>query len=500
MTFSLNYKSPKLNKVSVIGSGFSGLSAACFLAKAGREVTVFEKNETIGGRARVYSEQGFKFDMGPSWYWMPDIFENFFANFKEHPSDHYKLVQLDPGFQIIFSKDDTLAIPAKLDDIYAVFEDIETGSAAKLKQFLSEGAFKYKIGMQELVYKPSYSWLEFATMPVIKGASKMSLLQSVSSYVRKYFKDERLISLMEFPVLFLGAMANNIPALYSLMNYAALSLGTWYPMGGMAEIGNAMERTARSLGVAFETENEIQKIHTLNSKAFKLEAKKGVYGTNGIVATGDYHHIETCLLDEADRNYDEAYWEKKTFAPSCLIFYIGVNKKIKKLIHHNLFFDTSSDTHAREIYETPQWPSNPLFYACCPSKTDNTVAPEGMENLFILIPIAPGLPDNEAIRESYFAGIIKRMEDYCGDKFMDNIVYKKSYSINDFKSDYHAYKGNAYGLANTLRQTAVLKPKLKNKKIKNLFYAGQLTVPGPGVPPALISGQIAAEQLLKFFK
>ena len=485
--------------VSIIGSGFSGLSAACFMAKQGHEVTVFEKNSSIGGRARAFSESGFTFDMGPSWYWMPDIFENFFAHFNKQPQDYYKLLQLEPGFQIIFKEGPAMIIPASLEGIYEVFESIEKGSSGKLKKFLTEGAIKYKIGMKELVYKPSFSLLEFANYKTISGAAKLNMFNSVSGYVRRYFKDERLIALMEFPVLFLGAMAKDIPALYSLMNYAALSLGTWYPMGGMIEIIKSMETLASSMGVKFETSCEVSKINVVNKKATEIQTTKGNFKTDSIIATGDYHHIEQDLLEEQYRNYDEHYWAKKTFAPSCLIFYIGVNKKIKKLIHHNLFFDASINDHSKDIYEHPKWPEDPLFYACCPSKTDNSVAPEGMENLFLLVPIAPGLTDIDDIRESYFKKIIARMEHYCNDTIMPHIIYKRSYCLNDFKNDYHAYKGNAYGLANTLRQTAVLKPSLRNKKINNIFYAGQLTVPGPGVPPALISGQIAAEQLLKYF-
>ena len=470
------------------------------MARQGHEVTVFEKNQATGGRARAYSEQGFTFDMGPSWYWMPDIFENFFAQFGKHPSDYYQLVRLDPGFQIFYGKDDVIKIPASLEEIYELFESIEKGSSDKLKKFLTEGYFKYKTGMQHLVYKPAFSWMEFANYEVIAGAAKLHMFKSVSSYVRSFFKDERLVALMEFPVLFLGAMATHIPALYSLMNYAALSLGTWYPMGGMQEIVKAMESLAQELGVTILENSEVKKIIVNNNAALAIETGNDTYTTQGVIASGDYHHTEQQLLDAEYRNYDAAYWDKKTFAPSCLIFYVGVNKKIKKLIHHNLFFDASFDQHSKEIYQNPQWPENPLFYVCAPSKTDPMVAPAGMENLFILIPVAAGLKDTPEIRESYFETVIKRMEHLCDDTILPHIIYKKSYCINDFVKDYNAYKGNAYGLANTLRQTAVLKPSLRNKKVTNLFYAGQLTVPGPGVPPALISGQIAAEQLLKQFK
>ncbi len=489
-----------MSEIGIIGSGFAGLSAACFIAKAGHDVTVFEKNHTIGGRARVFSEHGFTFDMGPSWYWMPDTFERFFAEFGKKPSDYYKLVQLDPGFQMIFDKTEALRIPASYEELCAEFEAIEPGSTQKLEKFLEEAKFKYNVGMRQMVYKPSFSWLEFASLEVITSAARLQMFKSVRSHVRSYFKDPRLVALMEFPVLFLGAMASDIPALYSMMNYAALSLGTWYPMGGMMEIIKAMEQLALELGVKFKTDSAVNKISVSGNKVTKLDTAKGVYSTDAVIASGDYHHIEQQLLDASYRNYDEAYWEKRTFAPSSLIFYLGVKKKIKRLIHHNLFFDTSLDDHAIEIYDNPQWPSKPLFYVCCPSKTDASVAPEGMENLFILMPIAPGLEDTPELREKYFDIIMKRLEYLCDDDIRDYIVYNKSYCISDFVNDYNAYKGNAYGLANTLRQTAVLKPTLRNKKIKNLFYAGQLTVPGPGVPPSLISGQLAAEQLIKTLK
>jgi phytoene desaturase len=487
-------------KISIIGSGFSGLAASCFAAREGHEVSVLEKNSTIGGRARVYSAEGFTFDMGPSWYWMPDVFENFFAAFGKSAADYYELKQLDPGFQMIFGKEDVIEIPASMEELEQVFESIEKGSAIALRKFLKEALFKYEVGMKDLVYKPAFSWMEYANLDVVKGMLNANLFSSVSSYVSKYFKDPRLVALMEFPVLFLGAMANKIPALYTMMNYSALVQGTFYPVGGMCKIIEGMKELALSLGVEFHTGIQVEHIEVSGGLVSGLKTSKGSFAAEGLIAAADYHHVEQQLLDETYRNYDENYWEKKTFAPSCLIYYVGVSKKLNKLLHHNLFFDADFNQHANDIYSSPQWPDKPLFYVCCPSKTDPGVAPEGMENIFILVPVAAGLNDDEATREGYFEGIIKRMEDFCGENFKEQIIYKKIYCIKDFTEDYNAYKGNAYGLANTLMQTAVLKPSLKNKKIKNMFYAGQLTVPGPGVPPALISGQVAANELEKYFK
>jgi len=487
-------------KISIIGSGFSGLAAACFAAKEGHEVTLFEKNETTGGRARTFKSDGFTFDMGPSWYWMPDVFENFFAQFGKSASDYYQLKKLDPGFQLVFGKDDTVEIPASMKELEAVFENIEAGSAVKLRRFLKEAEFKYNVGMKDLVYKPAFSWLEYANLDVVKGMLKANLFSSVSAYVRSYFTDERLVALMEFPVLFLGAMANKIPALYTMMNYSALVQGTFYPVGGMCKIAEGMKELAVSLGVEIRTGVDVTRIEVSGKLVTGLQTSIGNIAVDGLIAAADYNHVEQQLLEEKYRNYSAGYWEGKTFAPSCLIYYVGVSKKIKKLLHHNLFFDADFEQHANDIYSDPKWPDKPLFYVCCPSKTDNTIAPEGMENLFILVPVATGLKDDEATRESYFEGIIKRMESYCGEEFAAQVIYKRTYCIKDFMEDYHAFKGNAYGLANTLMQTAVLKPSLKNKHLKNMFYAGQLTVPGPGVPPALISGQLASVQLNKFLQ
>lgn len=487
-----------MKKVSVIGGGFSGLAAACFLAKAGKKVTVFEKHSDNGGRARSFNAAGFTFDMGPSWYWMPDIFEDFFAHFGKTSADFYQLVQLDPGFQVIYGKDETLTIPGNLEGIYEIFESIEPGAANKLRMFLEDGAFKYRVGMKQLAYSPSLSWREYVKPDLLRGLIKLQVASPMSRQVRKYFKDPRLIGLMEFPVLFLGAMADKIPAMYNLMNYAALSLGTWYPMGGMVRIAEAMESLARSLGVEFCNGSEVSRLLVApGGKAEKLLTSHGVEHTDGVVAACDYHHTEQVLLDREYRNYDAAYWKGRVMAPSCLIFYLGINKRLPRLQHHNLFFDAAMDRHARDIYEQPRWPEDPLFYLCCPSKTDSSVAPEGMENLFLLVPIAPGLPDNDEVRELYYGRIMKRIEQYCETEVTNHVVFKRGYCVKDFERDYHAFRGNAYGLANTLMQTAWWKPSVRNRKVSNLVYAGQLTVPGPGVPPALISGQIAAKELLK---
>lgn len=484
-------------KIAIIGSGFAGLSAACYLSKAGYEVDVYEKNEDIGGRARqMVTENGYKFDMGPSWYWMPDVFERFFADFGKKPSDFYELTLLDPGFSIVFAQNEVMDIPNDQLALDELFESIEKGSAVKLKQFLEEAAYKYKVGMDKLVYKPGLSITEFIDLDIFKGIFKLQLLTSFHKHVRKFFKHPKLIALMEFPILFLGATASDTPALYSLMNYAGLSLGTWYPKGGFVAVINAMKDLAVQQGVKFYTNETVQSFVIDDHEVTQLKSTTKTQDYDGIIAAADYHHIEEVLGDNY-RNYNEKYWDKRVMAPSSLLFYLGVTKKIDKLHHHTLFFDEDLALHAEEIYTTPKWPSKPLFYVCCTSKTDADVAPVGHENVFILIPLAPNLEDTEELREKYYHIVMDRLEKFTGTSIANAIDYKKSYCITDFVSDYNAYKGNAYGLANTLPQTANLKPSIQNKKLANFCYAGQLTVPGPGVPPSIISGKVATDVLIK---
>jgi phytoene desaturase len=485
-----------MSKIVVIGSGFSGLSAASYLAAAGHEVHVFEKNESEGGRARQFTtDTGYVFDMGPSWYWMPDVFERFFNDFGLSVAELYELKLLNPSFDVVFPDQDTMHVPENYQALKNMFESIEPGSAERLDQFMAEAKFKYDTGMTSLVYKPGLSLMEFADINLIKGAARLQVFSSFSKHVRKFFSNPKLIALMEFPVLFLGAMPKDTPALYSLMNYAGLKLGTWYPMGGFGKVIEAMKSVAEKYGTQVHLNTAVESIGIENNQVSHIMVNGSRFYCDAIVASADYHHIESKLLPQEARNYSEKYWEKKTFAPSCLIFYLGVNKRIEHINHHTLFFDEDLDQHSIEIYKTPQWPTKPLFYVCCPSKTDDSVAPQGHENLFLLMPLAPGLEDTPELRDKYFKIMLDRLESQTNENILQHIDYQRSYCVKDFIEDYHSYKGNAYGLANTLSQTAVLKPSIRNKKINNLFYAGQLTVPGPGVPPSIISGRIASDQI-----
>ena len=484
-----------MNKdIKIIGSGFSALAASCYLAKQGHTVTIYEKNATIGGRARQLKRDGFTFDIGPTWYWMPDVFERFFADFGKKPSDYYELTKLSPAYQVYFGINEFVTISDNLDEIAHTFEHIEKGSSAALKQFMADAKSNYDIAIKDLVYRPGVSPLELITLETTKKIGQF--FGNISKDIRTKFKNKKLIQILEFPVLFLGAKPSDTPSFYSFMNYADFGLGTWHPKNGMYSVILALEKLALELDVEINTNANVEKIIVIDGKADSIIVNGETIEADIILSGADYHHTET-LLEEHDRTYSEKYWESKTFAPSSLLFYVGFDKKIENVQHHSLFFDVDFDIHAEAIYDDPKWPEEPLFYASFPSKTDLNAAPEGKEAGIFLIPIAPGIEDTEELRQHYFEKIMTRFEKLTQQDLKNNVIFKESFCVKDFIKEYNSYKGNAYGLANTLFQTAFLRPKLKSKKVKDLYFTGQLTVPGPGVPPALISGKLVSELIRK---
>ena len=477
--------------ISIIGSGFSSLSAACYLAKMGHNVEVFEKNDDFGGRARQFKEDGFTFDMGPSWYWMPDVFERFFKDFDFKVEDFYSLKKLNPAYHVYFSKNDFIAIPDSLDKIYQVFENEEKGSSKKLKKFISRAKDNYKIAVTDMLYKmPGLSPLELISLDTIKRLGYF--FNIIKKEVNKDFKNPKLRSILEFPVLFLGAESSNTPAFYNFMNYADFGLGTWQPTNGFFDVVNAMISVGKKLGVKYHNNSNIDEIITIKNYATGIRVNDKIINSDIVLSGADYNHTEK-LLPKNLRQYSEKYWSKRVLAPSSLLFYLGFDKKLNNLAHHNLFFDTDFNLHSKEIYKEPKWPSEPLFYANFTSITNKHTAPKGCENGFILIPLAPGLNDTQKLRDKYFDIVIDRIESITEQKIKESIIFKKSFCVSDFIDEYNSYKGNAYGLANTLLQTSFLRPKLKSKLVKNMYFTGQLSVPGPGVPPAIVSGKLVAD-------
>lgn len=482
-----------MKEIVVIGGGFSGLAAASHLARQGFRVRLLEKNESLGGRARSFSDGGFHFDMGPSWYWMPEIFEAYFEEMGSRVSDHYELIRLDPSYRVHF-EDGSLDLPAGKERVAESFEALETGASKELLRFLQAAEKKYRIGMGEMVRKPSLSPLEFAKPRVLRELFSLGLFSPLSGHIRKRFHHPWIRKILEFPVLFLGSDARHIPALYSLMNHADIGLGTWYPKGGMKKVIDAMERVAVDLGVEIRTGEAVEGIERGQAgKGPRVRTRKGEYDTDATIASCDGAFADRELLGPENARYSETYWKKRTMAPSVLLFFLGVERRVEGLEHHNLFFDRPFDPHLKSIREESGWPEDPLFYVCAPSRTDATVAPQGMENLFILVPLPPGLKHSEKEAERIYQQVMERLGSRIGISVREHVTVKHTYGPDDLVQDYHAFRGNAYGLANTLRQTAFLKPTMRSRKVPHLYFAGQTTVPGPGVPPSLISGGIAAE-------
>jgi phytoene desaturase len=481
----------------VIGAGFSGLSAATHLADAGIDVTLVEKHAMPGGRARAFEEEGFRFDMGPSWYWMPDVFDRWFRRFGHEVSDFYELVRLDPSYRVVWPGAEPWDVPAGVDALRTFFEAREPGAGAALDRFLEETRYIYETATTDYLDRPSLSVFEFFDPRLVLELTRLRMLTSMEGYAARFFDDPRLVRLVSWPVLFLGAPADRTSAMYSMMSYADMALGTWYPKGGMHRIIEGMVQVARERGVTLRLSTPVEEVLVDDGVAVGVRTSDGPVLADAVVASADYHHVESRLLPREHRQWSESRWQRVTMSPSSLLVYLGVEGGVGELPHHTLFFDEDLDRHMDEVYGNPRWPTAPLFYLCAPSVTDASVAPEGCSNLFVLVPLAPGLPDSETERERCWRKVLSRLEATPGlEGLGSRIRVRRTYAMRDFESDYGAHLGNAYGMANTLAQTGPLKPPLRSRKVDGLYYAGQLTVPGPGMPPSLISGALAARVLL----
>jgi len=485
-----------VSEVIVIGAGFSGLAAACHLAKGGAKVKVIERHGQPGGRARIWEQDGYRFDLGPSWYWMADLFERFFGEFGVQVNELYELKRLDPSYRVVWPGGEISDVPAGLEALRAWFESQEPGAGEQLDRFIQETEYICRSAYEDYLFRRSLSFFEFVDPRLLVELFRLRMLRSMSAYAKSFFKAPRLVRLIEWPVLFLGASAKETSVMYSLMSYADMALGTWYPMGGMHRSIEGMVRVATELGAELHLNERVRRITVEHGRATGVETDSGTWQADAVLASADYHHVETRLLDQRHRQYDDRYWDKRTMSPSSLLYYLGIASELGDCKHHTLFFDEDLDTHMDQVYKRPEWPDKPLFYACAPSVTDPSVAPKGCSNVFLLIPLAPGLDDSDAARTRVFETVMTRLEAHVGQPLRERIVVQRSYAMRDFEADYGAFKGNAYGMANTLRQTGPLKPRLRSAKVGGLYFAGQLTVPGPGMPPSLVSGELSAKLLL----
>ena len=482
-------------KVIIVGAGFGGLSLAALLAREGHQVTVFEKNSQYGGRARIHKDKGFQFDMGPSWYLMPKVFENFFKQFGKKPEDFYSLKRIDPSYRIFFNRGNVIDVGSSYQKIEELFNSLESNGAEKLKEYLALAKEKYDLTMDETIYRGFESITDFFSWELLKNGPRLGVFSSLDSLVKKYFKSQEAQKIFEYSMGFLGGSPKMTPAMYQIMSYVDMIQGVWFPVGGMVKVADAIYQLAISNKVQFYFDEEVKKIEVENDKAKKVITDKRQLTTDAIIVNADYAHAELNLLEAKYQSYGRKYWDSRILAPSAFVTYIGINKKIKKLMHHSLFLEKDWASNFEEIFNNRNnsWPTDPSYYVNVPSKTDPKLAPKNCETLFILAPLSPGLKDTNKEREKFLNQIVTHLEKTVGEQIKEHIVTKRIFAVNDFAKDYNAYKGTALGLAHTFWQSAYFRPHHQSKKVKNLYYSGQYTHPGIGVPMTLISSQITAK-------
>ncbi|WP_324758850.1 carotenoid 3,4-desaturase [Haloarcula montana] len=483
--------------VTVVGGGFGGLSAACYLADAGADVRVLEKNDHVGGRASQLEAEGFRFDMGPSWYLMPDVFERFFAYFGREPSDFYDLEPLDPHYRIFFKDGDRLDVTGDHEEMRDLFESYEPGAGEAFDDYLETSESHYETAMNKFVYEDRSRLRDWIDLDVLTAAPVgLQLIGSMQGHVEDYFEHPKLQQIMQYTLVFLGGSPKNTPALYNMMSHVDFNLGVYYPEGGIYSVVDGLVELGTDLGVTYETSAEVDEI-TRRKDGFLVQTKAGdVSHPDRVVVNADYAHAERELLPDHERQYDDDYWDDRTYAPSAFLMYMGVEGDVEPLEHHTLVLPTDWEPHFDDIFEEPDWPDDPAYYLCVPSKTDDTVAPDGHSNLFVLVPVAPGLHDGEAIREEYREKILADIAENTGVDLRDRIVYEKQFAVSDFGERYNATEGTALGLAHTLRQTALLRPNNRSSAVDGLYFTGSFTTPGIGVPMCLISGEHTAQALI----
>ncbi|UIP00943.1 phytoene desaturase family protein [Halobaculum sp. CBA1158] len=495
--------------VVVVGGGFGGLSTACYLADAGANVTLLEKNDQLGGRASVLEAEGFRFDMGPSWYLMPDVFETFFGHFDRDPADYYSLSRLDPHYRIFFKDGDQVDLVPDLDANRETFESYEAGAGDAFDDYLAKSERNYEIGMEHFVYEHRDDLADFVDPDVLRYSWGLSLIGSMQDHVEDYFDHPKLQQIMQYTLVFLGGSPHNTPALYNLMSHVDFNLGVYYPDGGMGAVVDGIVEMGSELGVEYVTGAPVTAIKGQRG-GFKVETADGdaagdsagngaaagdAYFPDLVVSDADYAHTEQELLAPRKRQYDADYWESRTYAPSAYLLYMGVEGDVNELAHHTLVLPTDWDEHFEQIFEDPTWPDDPAYYLCVPSRTDDTVAPEGHSNLFVLVPVAAGLEDTPELRSRYRDLVLDDIAENTGVDLRDRIVFEEEFSVDDFADRYNSMKGSALGLAHTLRQTAPFRPGHESSAVDGLYFTGSTTTPGIGVPMCLISGLLTAETM-----
>lgn len=492
-----------MSNIVIIGSGVGGLASAVLLAKDGHHVTVIEKNEQPGGRAGILDRDGFRFDMGPSWYLMPEVFERFYQSVGTSTAEQLKLHHLSPHYRMFFPDGSHVDITGDLERDKQTFEQIEPGSAQAFDRYLEQSKRKYDVSLDTILYRnirgiSDFYNEEFRSRMMAAG-KELDVFESMDHYVRRFFKTEKMQQIIQYTLIFLGGMPQNTPALYSLMSHIDFNLGVWYPQGGIHAIIESLVRLGQQHGVEYAYDRPVTNIETRNGQAVAVHCSAGdsieSYPCDLVLSNADYRHTESLIDRKRLRQYPDLYWNTRSLAPSAFILYLGVRGKIQELVHHNLIFSQNWGGAFKELTTKPTWPRDPSLYICVPSKTDPAVAPDGDENLFVLLPIAPGLYETKDSREAYGNFILDYIQKYLGTHFADRIVVRETFSVSDFAARYNAQKGTALGLAHTMLQTSVFRPPNRSRRIGNLYFVGANTTPGIGVPMCLISAHLVHDQI-----
>ena len=485
-------------KIAIIGAGIGGLGTACLLAQAGHDVTIYEKNDQVGGRAGLIEADGFKFDAGPSWYLMPKVFEHFFGLLGEDVNQLLNLKRLDPAFRVTFAgRGQSLDIHANRKQDRQTFESIEPSAGRQLEKHLNQAEYIYRRAEEHFLYKSFDSAKDFMSPPLAAEATRLQLFGSWHKTVSRHFKDPRLQHILEYPAVFLGGSPYKLPAFYGLLNHVVMDQGVFYPAGGIHAVIKTLEALARQSDVIIKTCTPVQQIVTDGGHATGVKASGKTFEFDAIISNADRHHTETALLEPAQRDHSSAYWQRRTVAPSALLIYLGVNRRYANLRHHNLLFAEGWADNFKQLSKAESWPTDPSLYVCAPSRTDPTVAPKDHENLFVLVPVAAGLKYTQAELEDFADKILAKLEaELKLTGLHKHIVYKKLFCVDDFAEQFNAFHGSGLGLAHTLRQSAAWRPKNKSRKVKNLYFVGADTHPGIGLPSCLIAAELVAKRLL----
>lgn len=479
-------------KIVVIGAGFGGLATAALLAKEGHEVSLIEKNRYLGGRAKVQKTLGYTFDMGPSWYMMPDLFERYFALFDKKPSDYYKIQKLEPSYEV-FGKTNSLLMGSS-EQTKKSFSRLNSQDAKNLKSYLDNGQHKYEFAKKYYLFNNyrNLSKLPFKSLPYLLFYNP---LRNYDSFVNKYFKDDLIRKTMKFMTVFLGGSPKSISSLYSLLGYADVNLGIWYPIGGFGSIVNAFENINKEYGVKIYKNEPVEEIIIKKSKVLGVKTKNLNMPADIVISNADYHFTERNLIKKQEhRSYKKKYWDNISMSPSAILIFLGINKKIPKLKHHSLFFDSDWQDHFDSITDG-KIIENPLFYVSTPSKSDDTVSPKGKENIFILIPTPSGVKPTKEQTNKIFNNVIQRMEKTLNTSIKDHIEVKIIKDAAYFEEEFNSFKGSSFGASHTTKQSAILRPKLKSNKVKGLYFVGQYTNPGTGVPLVISSAELIRDYI-----